>query len=507
MIDRKTKLEEKERLLKRWEWILEGDDDPESRINTAMVLENSYEQMLKQQQLNEGWLESNILNEETELNEAPQTSASVGNNLIPKVMFPMIRRVFPKLMANELVSVQPLSAPTGVIYHMIYSYSDTKGNIAAGDEYSGIARYKTPGYATWYSKDKIGPFSATVETSGSPTVISGGAKITDFLGTDGGFNLKNIAVYNVSSDFQKTQYSTVASKGSGAPTFTGDENAYYDYAGGDIYLRDVADPEAPWEAGDELVVFVIYDQENSDNIPEMEFSVGSSTVETDSRKLKIRWTKESEQDMKAFHKIDVESELVKAASMQMNYEIDREILGYVDDVVIPELSFIHDWSSDAPNTGNNTSGNFLDRHRALAQKLYQVSAEIANYNRQGPASWAVVSPQVGAVLSMLPDFKGEISGGTFNVFNAGQLGNGLKVYVDPNRSGPKMGEMLLGYKSNTTAYGAGVVYAPYANWMSNTVTNPENFNSVRGFFTRYALDKVPRGEYFYGKVELLNYFG
>ena len=293
--------------------------------------------------------------------------------------------------------------------------------------------------------------------------------------------------------------------GSGAPSWTGSNNVYYDYANGNVYLRDVGDSSTSWTAGMSVVVYVVYDQEGSNDIPEMEFTIGSQTVETTERKLKIRWTKEAEQDMKAYHKIDVESELVKVASMEMNYEIDREIISYIGDQVITDLDILHDWTADAPNTGNNSSGNYLDRHRALTQKIYQISAKIAQYNRQGPASWAIVSPQVAALLNMLPEFKGEISGGTFNVFEAGSLGGGLKIFVDPNRAGAAANEILLGYKSTNTTYGAGVVYSPYVNWVSGLVTDPNNFNSIRGFFSRYALEKVVRGEYHYGKVTLQNY--
>jgi hypothetical protein len=80
------------------------------------------------------------------------------------------------------------------------------------------------------------------------------------------------------------------------------------------------------------------------------------------------------------------------------------------------------------------------------------------------------------------------------------LSNGIKVYVDPNKSSPN--DILLGYKSNSSVYGAGVVYSPYTNWMSNTVTHPDNFNSIRGFFSRYAVTLVERGEYFYGNITL-----
>jgi len=508
-MNKEKRAEAEKNLIERWNWLTESIQDYDTKLNTSIVLENSYDSMIQENQLNEGWLES-MLNEE-QLNEAPTTSTAVGTNLIPKVMFPMIRRVFPSLIANQLVSVQPISGPTGVIYYIIYTFTNEKGAINAGDEYSALPQQQLPGYATYYSSEKIGPFEQTIATSGSDTSVSAGSDITSFLGTTGtDFNLKRIEVYNKSTPNMNQFATSMLAMGSGAPTWAGNTNVYYDYTNGVVYLRDVADnnpgtADVPWSAGTDVVVFVVYDQEASSKIPEMEFSIGSDTVETTERKLKIRWTKESEQDMRSFHKIDVESELVKTASMEMNYEIDREVITFIGDSVISDLSFLHDWTADAPATGNNASGNFLDRHRALAQKIYQVSAKIAQYNRQGPASWMVTSPQVGALISMLPDFRGEIAGGTFNVFEAGKLGNGMKVYVDPNRHGAQASEILLGYKSNTTTYGAGVVYAPYTNWMSNTVTHPDNFNSIRGFFSRYALKLVPRGQFFYGKVNLLHY--
>jgi len=495
-----ARIAEEKRILGRWDWLTESIENYEERLNTSIVLENTYNTMIEKDQITEGWLES-FLNEDATLNEAPMGSSNVGTNLIPKVLFPMIRRVFPKLISNDLVSVQPITGPTGVIYHILYSYSDSKGGIKSGDEYSALPQQTLPAYATFYSSEKIGPFSATIASNGGNTTIDCGTEVSDFLGTTAAdFTIKRIEVYGAVTP-RTNAYATVL--GADDSAFSGVDNCYYDVSAGDIVLRDAA--SAPWTAGDEVVVYIVYDQEGSNKIPEMEFSIGSKTVTTTERKLKIRWTKESEQDMRSYHKIDVESELVKVASMEMNYEIDREVLTFISDSVISDLSFSHDWTADSGGVGNNTQGNFLDRHRALAQKIYQVSAKIAQYNRQGPASWLVVSPQVAAVINMLPDFKGEISGGTFNVFEAGKLGSGMKVFVDPNRAGALANEMLLGYKSASSTYGAGVVYSPYTNWMSPNVVDPNNFNSIRGFFSRYALNLVERGQYFYGKIQLQNY--
>ena len=497
-LDRNARLQEEQQLVESWGWLTEGIEDYDEKLNTSIVLQNSYESMIQEGQLDQGWLES-LLNEDEVLNEAPTRSGAVGQNVIPKVLFPVIRRVMPSLIANQLVSVQPIQARTGVIYHIAYQYSDDKGNIVKGDEYSGSGQTakQGPGFAQYYSSEKIGPFEGTIAATGD-TAIDCGTKVSNFLGTDPTqFVIKRIEVYDKTSGQGQTVTldETAATIDWGVPG----SNAGYDVDAGDVMLRDAADANSPWTAGDDVIVYVVYDQEGSSKIPEMEFSIGSQPVETNERKLKVRWTKEAEQDMKAYHKIDVESELVKVASMEMNYEIDRELLTFIGDTVTPELSFMHSWTDDGTN---NTTGNYLDRHRVLAQKLYLAAAKIAQYNRQGPASWMVVSPQVGAVVSMLPSFKGEISGGTFNVFNAGQLGSGMKVFVDPNRNGDQAGEILLGYKSNNTSYGAGVVYSPYTNWMSNTVTHPDNFNSIRGFFSRYAITEVERGKWFYGKVNV-----
>ena len=515
-IDKEARIQQEKQLVSRWDWLTEGIEDYDTKLNTSMILENSYDSMIAEGQVNPGWLESTILNEDSELlTEAPTISTSVGSNLIPKVLFPIIRRVYPSLIANKLVSVQPIQARTGVIYYMTYTYTNTKGEVTLADEYSGVAQQGLPAYATWYSSEKIGPFAGTISTTaGDSTHIAAASAATFFAYTGDTMSLKRVEVYNTNlgTAYSTVLTSTVLQNGqwmTWANTNISTKNVYYDIAG-NIVLRKCADSlvtngTVPWKPGQSIVCYIVYNQEGSQKISEMEFSIGSDTVDTTERKLKIRWTKEAEQDMKAYHKIDVESELVKMASMEMNYEIDREIIQFTGDQVVSDLSILHDWTADSPNTGNNTAGNYLDRHRALTQKIYQVSAKIAQYNRLGPASWAVVSPQVAALLAMLPDFKGEIAGGTFSVFEAGQLGSGLKIFVDPNRYGTIANEILLGYKNTNTTYGAGVVYAPYTNWISGLVTDPNNFNSVRGFFTRYALKRVPRGQWYYGKVLLNNY--
>lgn len=40
--------------------------------------------------------------------------------------FPILRRVYPALIANEIVSVQPMTVPVAAIFHMNYTYHSNK---------------------------------------------------------------------------------------------------------------------------------------------------------------------------------------------------------------------------------------------------------------------------------------------------------------------------------------------------------------------------------------------
>jgi len=55
------------------------------------------------------------------------------------VAFPIVRRVFGGLVANDLVSVQPMSLPSGLIFFLDFTYESARGGIEAGDSVYGGA--------------------------------------------------------------------------------------------------------------------------------------------------------------------------------------------------------------------------------------------------------------------------------------------------------------------------------------------------------------------------------
>ena len=99
-----------------------------NRENMAVLLENQAAQVLK---------ESNALGG----GSAPASSGAVAG--FQNVAFPIVRRVFGGLVANELVSIQPMSLPAGLLFYLDYTYGHDVGG--EGETYSsGGSIYNNP---------------------------------------------------------------------------------------------------------------------------------------------------------------------------------------------------------------------------------------------------------------------------------------------------------------------------------------------------------------------------
>jgi len=70
------------------------------------------------------------------LAETATAGASSAGNVatLNRVILPVIRRVMPTVIANELVGVQPMTGPVGQIHTLRVRYSDTFDTATAGEE-------------------------------------------------------------------------------------------------------------------------------------------------------------------------------------------------------------------------------------------------------------------------------------------------------------------------------------------------------------------------------------
>ena len=109
---------ERKRLTEKWSrtGLLKGLDATQ-RENMAQLLENQAAQVLR-----EGAVA---------LSTGGASMTSTGQiNGFSNIAFPIVRRVFGALVANELVSIQPMSLPSGLIFYLDYTYGSNVGGEA-----------------------------------------------------------------------------------------------------------------------------------------------------------------------------------------------------------------------------------------------------------------------------------------------------------------------------------------------------------------------------------------
>jgi len=81
-------------------------------------------------------MESVLENTRNYLSESATAGTTMAGNVasLNKVILPVIRRVMPTVIANELVGVQPMTGPVGQIHTLRVRYGQTAAGATAGDE-------------------------------------------------------------------------------------------------------------------------------------------------------------------------------------------------------------------------------------------------------------------------------------------------------------------------------------------------------------------------------------
>ncbi len=118
---------DRNRLVEKWTrtGLLRGMDD-HNRETMSQLLENQAAQLLR---------------------EANTLGSNSGANIdgFSNIAFPIVRRVFGGLVANELVSIQPMSLPSGLLFYLDYTYGSPVGNeddVNGNDNFSNVVASK-----------------------------------------------------------------------------------------------------------------------------------------------------------------------------------------------------------------------------------------------------------------------------------------------------------------------------------------------------------------------------
>jgi hypothetical protein len=527
--------EQREITTNRWEKIglLEGLDG-NVKENCAQLFENQL---------------SYMINESTDATSSGQFET---------VAFPVIRRVFAKLLANDIVSVQALNLPIGKLYYinpktstrvLDNTHTTTSGNehTSPNGAYGNAAdkaniertQFETKSlydsfYATSYGDEGTSLFD---RSRGEILTITATTSVASYtLGTDkyititaGGFSTtdqgKLIGPAGVPMDTESflASLKITASVNLTAPapyaseTITAGNSipfnvkvqkygqAIVNSAGQIVLVADISyagtNGYQALSAATTPSFTVTYntysDMEEDSKMAEVTFVLDQVTVSVESRKMRAMWTPELAQDVSAFHNIDAEAELTALLSEQMAAEIDREILRDLR----RGAAWVARWDYNGLRKQTNAYyGTQKDWNQTLITKVNQISAQIHKSTLRGGASWVVVSPEVSAVFDDLEYFHVSNADPEQDKYNMGIekigiLSGRYQVYRDPYAPA---NTILIGHKG-TSILETGYIYAPYVPMQLTPVMyNPFDFTPIRGIMTRYAKKMVLNR--YYGKI-------
>ena len=118
----KKQKEESAKLVAKWDksGLLEGMENDWQKSGMAVLLENQARQLISE-------------NSKT----SPNAGSGVGDEEWSGVALPLVRRVFGNIVAQELVSVQPMNLPSGLVFFLDFKYGTTAGKFTSGDDILG----------------------------------------------------------------------------------------------------------------------------------------------------------------------------------------------------------------------------------------------------------------------------------------------------------------------------------------------------------------------------------
>ena len=309
----------------------------------------------------------------------------------------MVRRVFPRMIATDLISVQPISQPTGKVFYLDFKYdANAGGNVDSGDRVDDTDAWDFSGqrdYASYTDTDSTNTNSAIVEGS---------------------------------------------------------------------------------------------------TAREMNLDISAIDVTTESKKLASEWSVEVQQDLRAYHGLDADGELMSATAQEVTREIDRTLINFILTTARDSGAGTTYWNK------NGYAGSLPSEQKAWDETLWDAiedTAALIEGKRYRRPTWLLANHNTCARIRKLNGFKSMNSGqggsdlaistGGRRLF--GTLQETFYVYCDPWFDDDVL---VMGYKG-TAFWEAGLVYSPYIPFFRTPMwTNPLTFKNQRGIMSRFAKTSV-----------------
>lgn len=494
-------------------------------------------------------------NEEQWLIQEAGSTALADISQYTPILVPAVRRIFPNLLANDIVGVQPMTGPTGYAFAIRFGYEGAKSktnlngavnypNSVNGNGYlDGVGRLQKPdqtfgGVALVLRGTSLTAISGVFDpitkivTGGDVTIAGVGGNTSAATGAvaidglwgnvsllqiDRGQGVTKVLIDLAKGDslsFKEALITALKDAAGGTITFGG--------AGNTIGVGGVVDVAGYFnnEAGFNLVFGTQYSQYMSTTKGEtltrgemksMKMTVERFSVTAETRKYKAEYSLELAQDLKNVHGLDAEAELINIMEYEVASELDRDLV----DIIHLNSTNAGSWFYGSPgqlfgattgalnaNAVQTADGRWeMEKFRTLYTRIVREANAVAIQTRRGAANFIIASLNVVSALETLSNFMYSAVPGnvepTIGVAKVGTLDGRFTVYLDTFAFNDFF---IVGYKG-ASAMDTGIVYCPYVPLQIIKVTDPNTFQPAIGFQSRDAImGNIWGAEKYYRKV-------
>lgn len=408
------------------------------------------------------------------------TDISMVNTFTSNV-FDIITAVMPNLLANDIVSVQPLDRRNGQVFFLKFTYGNSKGKIKSGDNMLTSQNGFSGGN---FSGEHVSGEVLTVDSNNvnqtlvHTPIVPGSVRLStpDALEKE----LKD----SPNADGVTGTFTDTGSTGLGAGTIN--------YVTGAIALTGVTvnNLEVEWD----------YDQNSFDApVDQVDVRVVSEPVVARPRKLKSVYMFDVAYDLKMSFGLDMDQVIMKATSGEIGYEIDDEIMQDLLKIAGSESTW---------NKLPEFKGMDVKAHEAtLINAINDGSNTILSNTKRYEASFIICGKNAATYIESLNtniNAYGEIfkrvatNGVVGGPHLIGVLDGKYRVYKNPYYPDDVM---LLGAKGEMFIE-SGYIYAPYLPLFASQLLVDADFKAQRGFCTLYAKKAV--NKYMYHRIDLID---
>lgn len=458
---------------------VEDINDDVLRSMTALVMENTRQEIQR-------------------MDEATRI-ANIGN--FDKFAYPLVRAIFPNLIAQDIVTVQPMPGPSSLLFYLDYVYGRTKGS----------ATINTPMFGAGTPASHItGPADQQYYTSEFIDAESHGATDHNANGALTTITIRNLAMTPLRAT-GVTGY-TAGTAGAGANAGTIVPIKVYDptedaYATGiEIVNANTGEIKATFAtapaAAETFVVEYEYNFEGNDNLPELDLKLTSTPVQAVWRKLRARWPLEAAANLQALHGLSLESEVLAVMGQEIKYEKDREVIDKLWKFAKAKAIL---WDADRTGATDSNQFSWAEHKLSLVDAFQAGSNQIFVATKRNQANYIVADPRMCDVIETLPTFVGP--GGTpdaSGVQKVGVLNGRWTVFKDPDtkdrpghfgttdfngNASTITGRAQMGYKS-PSMLDAGAIYGSFLPLFATPTNVFDDFVGRKGMASAYSFKEV-----------------